>query len=120
MKVLQIALQRYMRDTDEPVMLSEASDLSSFGFFQRATCQQLLNAFSKIVVKRIQPGQRITVEVDGLTEYQVHIYGMSILKLLGNAHSIKLSIQLEFCCCFCFYHFLNFIILFYFILFFWK
>jgi synaptobrevin family protein YKT6 len=63
-----------MRDTDEPVMLTEASDLSSFGFFQRPTCHQLLNAFSKIVVKRIQPGQRITVEVDGLTEYQVHIY----------------------------------------------
>lgn len=54
-------MQRYMKDTDEPVMLCEASDLSSFGFFQRSTCQQLLNAFSKIVVKRIQPGQRITV-----------------------------------------------------------
>jgi hypothetical protein len=50
-----------MRDTEEPVMLCEASDLSSFGFFQRPTCHQLLNAFSKIVVKRIQPGQRITV-----------------------------------------------------------
>jgi len=69
------AVQRYMRDTAEPVMLSEASDLSSFGFFQRPTCQQLLNAFSKIVVKRIAPGQRITVEVDGLAEYQVHTYG---------------------------------------------
>lgn len=37
--------------------------------------QQLLNAFSKIVVKRIAAGQRITVEVDGLEEYQVHTYG---------------------------------------------
>lgn len=55
-------------------MLSEVSDLKPFGFFQRPTCQQLLNAFSKIVVKRIAPGQRITVEVDGLAEYQVHTY----------------------------------------------
>ena len=31
------AVQRYMRDTAEPVMLSEASDLKSFGFFQRPT-----------------------------------------------------------------------------------
>lgn len=63
-----------MRDTEEPVMLSEVSDLKPFGFFQRPTCQQLLNAFTKIVVKRISPGQRITVEVDGLNEYQVHTY----------------------------------------------
>jgi len=55
-------------------MLCEASDLSSFGFFQRPTAQQLLNAFGKIVVKRIAPGQRITVEVDGMAEYQVHTY----------------------------------------------
>jgi len=41
---------------------------------QRSTCQQLLNAFSKILVKRIAPGQRITVEVDGLAEYQTHTY----------------------------------------------
>jgi len=34
----------------------------------------VLNAFSKIVVKRIAAGQRITVEVDGLEEYQVHTY----------------------------------------------
>mmetsp|Transcript_6835 Transcript_6835/g.14067 ORF Transcript_6835/g.14067 Transcript_6835/m.14067 type:complete len:206 (-) Transcript_6835:970-1587(-) len=74
MKVLQISVQRYMRDTAEPVMLSEASDLKSFGFFQRPTAQQLLNAFSKIVVKRIAPGQRITVEVEGMAEYQVHTY----------------------------------------------
>lgn len=74
-RVLAAAVQRYMRDTDEPVMLSEVSDLSTFGFFQRSTCQQLLNAFSKIVVKRISPGQRITVEVEGLAEYQVHTYG---------------------------------------------
>jgi hypothetical protein len=35
------------------------------------SAQQLLNAFSKIVVKRVAAGQRITVEVDGLAEYQV-------------------------------------------------
>lgn len=74
MKVLQISVQRYMRDTEEPVSLCEVSDLSSFGFFQRSTAQQLLNAFGKIVVKRIAPGQRMTVEVDGLAEYQVHTY----------------------------------------------
>lgn len=74
MKVLQITIQRYMKDTQEPVRLSEASDLKSFGYFQRPTCQQLLNTFGKIVVKRIAPGQRITVEVEGLAEYQVHTY----------------------------------------------
>jgi synaptobrevin family protein YKT6 len=74
MKVLQITISRFMKDTEEPVMLSEVSDLKCFGFFQRPTCQQLLNAFSKIVVRRIAPGQRITVEVDGMAEYQVHTF----------------------------------------------
>lgn len=31
------AIQRYMKDTQEPVRLSEASDLKSFGYFQRPT-----------------------------------------------------------------------------------
>mmetsp|Transcript_53250 Transcript_53250/g.121372 ORF Transcript_53250/g.121372 Transcript_53250/m.121372 type:complete len:95 (+) Transcript_53250:171-455(+) len=86
MIVLQITVQRYMRDTEEPVMLSEVSDLKPFGFFQRPTCQQLLNAFTKIVVKRISPGQRITVEVDGLNEYQVHTYGG-----VSSARAVPLS-----------------------------
>jgi len=74
MKVLQISVMRYMRDTPEPVTMCEVSDLKSFGFFQRPTIQQLLNAFNKIVVKRIAPGQRITVEVENMQEYQVHTF----------------------------------------------
>eukprot|EP00617_Octactis_speculum_P018812 CAMPEP_0185757102 /NCGR_PEP_ID=MMETSP1174-20130828/15540_1 /TAXON_ID=35687 /ORGANISM="Dictyocha speculum, Strain CCMP1381" /LENGTH=205 /DNA_ID=CAMNT_0028436373 /DNA_START=33 /DNA_END=650 /DNA_ORIENTATION=- len=74
MKVIQLSVYRYMRDTNEPVLLSEAIDLNSFGYFQRATVQQVTNAFSKIVVKRIEPSQRITVEVEGLADYQVHTY----------------------------------------------
>jgi len=34
MKVIQISIHRYMKDTEEPVMLCEVADLTSFGFFQ--------------------------------------------------------------------------------------
>lgn len=35
MKVVAISVLRFNRDTAEPVMLSQVSDLASFGFFQR-------------------------------------------------------------------------------------
>ena len=72
MKVISIAIFRYMQDTPEPVLLSVAEDLSSFGFFQKQGVREMLVVFGKIIVKRIQPGQRITVEQEQMNEYQVH------------------------------------------------
>ncbi len=37
MKLLSIAILRYNNDTTEPVLLTQACELSTFGFFQRGT-----------------------------------------------------------------------------------
>jgi len=72
MKVISIAIFRYMKDTPEPLLMAHGEDLSAFGFFQKQGVREMLTCFGKIIVKRIQPGQRITVEQEQMNEYQVH------------------------------------------------
>ncbi|CAM9420158.1 unnamed protein product [Chrysoparadoxa australica] len=71
MKVVAIGILRYNRDTAEPVLLSQATELSSFGFFQRQGIKEMCTFFSKTITKRTQPGQRQSVQHE---EYNVHVY----------------------------------------------
>ena len=71
MKLIAIGILRYNRDTAEPVMLAQATELSSFGFFQRQGIKEMATFFSKTIVKRTQPGQRQTVQHEA---YNVHVY----------------------------------------------
>jgi len=71
MKILGIGLLRYNNDIAEPVILVQACDLSSFGFFQRGTVREMLTFFSKTIAKRTPPGQRQSVQNE---EYYVHVY----------------------------------------------
>jgi synaptobrevin family protein YKT6 len=52
-------------------MLIQASELTSFGFFQRGTVKEMLTFFSKTIAKRTPPGQRQSVQNE---EYYVHVY----------------------------------------------
>lgn len=74
MKVLAIAVLRYTRDTSEPVVLSQAQDLSGFGFFEKRGVREMLTFFSKTVIQRIKAGQRITVDMEDMKEYEVHAF----------------------------------------------
>lgn len=71
MKVLGISILRYNPDCTDPVMLIQASELTSFGFFQRGTVKEMLTFFSKTIAKRTPPGQRQSVQNE---EYYVHVY----------------------------------------------
>jgi len=73
-KVLHISVMRFGRDTPDPVVLCQESDLSSFGFFERPTVRQMLQFFGKTVVGRIKPGSRTTVDQDDMKDYQVHCF----------------------------------------------
>jgi len=73
MKIVSIAILRYGRDVEEPVMLTQACDLSSLGFFQRSGVRELLTFFSKLMVKRTEPGTRQTVQHNEF-DYNVHTY----------------------------------------------
>mmetsp|Transcript_3176 Transcript_3176/g.3437 ORF Transcript_3176/g.3437 Transcript_3176/m.3437 type:complete len:200 (+) Transcript_3176:137-736(+) len=71
MKLLSIAILRFNSDIPEPVMLTQATELSSFGFFQRSTVREMITFFNKTIAKRTPPGQRQSVQNE---EYYVHVY----------------------------------------------
>mmetsp|Transcript_38337 Transcript_38337/g.105612 ORF Transcript_38337/g.105612 Transcript_38337/m.105612 type:complete len:200 (+) Transcript_38337:62-661(+) len=71
MKVLAISVLRFNSDTPDPIILTQACDLSSFGFFQRGTVKEMLTFFNKTIAKRTPLGQRQSVQNE---EYYVHVY----------------------------------------------
>ncbi|KAJ8601064.1 hypothetical protein CTAYLR_004497 [Chrysophaeum taylorii] len=71
MKVLAVAI---LKNGSEPVVVAQAQDLSQFGFFEKKGVREMLTFFTKTVVKRIKAGQRMTVEVEDMAEYQVHAF----------------------------------------------
>lgn len=66
-----IAIVRTGADLNEPVPVAMASDLSSFGFFQRQSVKEMLTFLTKTFIKRTEPGQRQSVSHEG---YVVHCY----------------------------------------------
>jgi len=62
-KLYSISVLKW-KDTDEPMFLSTAVDVSSFGFFQRSSVQEFLMFISRTVASptRTQPGIRQQIE----------------------------------------------------------
>lgn len=56
--------------TPEPVIMSQAFEVSEFNMFQRGSVRQFLTAFTRIFVKRTAPGKRNAIEHEG---YVVHV-----------------------------------------------
>ncbi|GFH51706.1 hypothetical protein CTEN210_08182 [Chaetoceros tenuissimus] len=71
MKVLDISILNTSGGTEDPIPLVAASDLSSFGYFQRQGIKEMLTFFSKTFTKRTQPGQRQSITHES---YVVHCY----------------------------------------------
>lgn len=74
MKVVGIAILRTGSDIPDPISLTSASDLSSYGFFQRQGVKEMLTFFSKTFSKRTAPGQRQSIAHES---YVVHCYTRS-------------------------------------------
>jgi len=70
MKVVDISILRTV-SSGEPIPLSSASDLSSYGYFQRTGVKEMLTFFTKTFTKRTEPGQRQSITHE---QYVVHCY----------------------------------------------
>jgi len=70
-KVLGIAIVRTGNDIPDAIPITMATDLSSFGFFQRPTVKEMLTFLTKTFSKRTEPGQRQSITHEG---YVVHCY----------------------------------------------
>jgi len=70
MKVVGISILRTITDSD-PIPLTSACDLASFGYFQRQTVKEMLSFLSKTFTKRTAKGQRQSITHES---YVVHCY----------------------------------------------
>jgi synaptobrevin family protein YKT6 len=71
MKIVSIQLLRQAENGGEPVILSAAYEVSSFGYFQRSGVREMINFFSKTFIKRTGLGVRQSIQHE---EYMCHVY----------------------------------------------
>jgi synaptobrevin family protein YKT6 len=71
MKVTGLFLLKNNGSIADPFILGEATDLTSFGYFQRGPVREMLNFVSRTVSKRTAPGQRQSVQHE---EYLIHVF----------------------------------------------
>lgn len=63
MKITSILI---LKDSEtDPVILANAMDLTSFGYFQRGTVKEMMVFVSRTIAKRTPPGRRQSVEHEG-------------------------------------------------------
>ncbi|KAL0288415.1 UNVERIFIED_CONTAM: VAMP-like protein YKT61 [Sesamum angustifolium] len=79
-KITALMVLKCTPEGADPVILANASDLSSFGFFQRPSVKEFIVFVGRTVAKRTPPGQRQSVQHE---EYKVHSYNQNGLCALG-------------------------------------
>ncbi|KAK4762043.1 hypothetical protein SAY87_029927 [Trapa incisa] len=80
MKITALLVLKVNGDGSDPVILSIASDVSHFGYFQRSSVKEFIVFVSRTVAKRTPPGQRQSVQHE---EYKVHSYNRNDLCTVG-------------------------------------
>ncbi|KAL6778569.1 YKT6 [Auxenochlorella protothecoides x Auxenochlorella symbiontica] len=70
-KLTATMLLKFMGADRDPVLLGSATDLSSFGFFQRSTVREMLIFVSRTVARKTAIGARQSVQHE---EYLAHVY----------------------------------------------
>jgi len=66
MKITAILVLRCNPGDENPIILANATDVSHFGYFQRSSVREFIVFVSRTVAKRTQPGQRQSVQHEGL------------------------------------------------------
>lgn len=73
----------------ESLLLTSASDLSQFGYFQRSSAKEFIMFVARTIAKRTPPGQRQSVQQD---EYMVHCYnknGLFGVAFMDNHYPVR-------------------------------
>eukprot|EP01083_Nonionella_stella_P040362 109581_1 len=72
MKVVDISiLDATCNNSENPIPLCAATDLTDYGYFQRTGVKEMITFFTKTFTKRTQPGQRQSITHES---YIVHCY----------------------------------------------
>ncbi|GLJ11992.1 hypothetical protein SUGI_0181590 [Cryptomeria japonica] len=73
----------------DPVLLSSASNLSQFGYFQRSSAKEFIMFVSRTIASRTLPGQRQSVQQE---DYLVHCYnknGLCGVAFMDNHYPVR-------------------------------
>mmetsp|Transcript_44744 Transcript_44744/g.133662 ORF Transcript_44744/g.133662 Transcript_44744/m.133662 type:complete len:200 (+) Transcript_44744:186-785(+) len=70
MKLTGIGILKWNGE-DKPLFVGMATDVSNFGYFQRASVREGLHFLVRTIVQRTQPGQRQSVKAEG---YLCHVH----------------------------------------------
>mmetsp|Transcript_40183 Transcript_40183/g.111658 ORF Transcript_40183/g.111658 Transcript_40183/m.111658 type:complete len:198 (-) Transcript_40183:76-669(-) len=93
MKIVSIAITRWNGDTPKPVILTSASDLSDFGFFQRGGIQEMLTFVARTLTERTTGMQ--VVEHEG---YHCHCIvqadGLGIIATCDKEYPSRVAFQM--------------------------
>jgi len=77
---------------DGPVVLTYATELSSFGYFQRGWAKDMMFFFARTMAKNATPGQRTSVKEEG---YLCHMYvspaGMTAVCFADNEYPARVA-----------------------------
>jgi synaptobrevin family protein YKT6 len=65
MKITNITILKYNGADADPYVLGIASDLASFGYFERPTVREMLTFVSRTIIRRTETGQRQSVQHEG-------------------------------------------------------
>lgn len=71
MKIFAFTIMSWREGLAQPIMLSNAFDLSSFGYFQRGSVREFIVFFCRTLLARTSRGQRQSVDHEN---YVVHIH----------------------------------------------
>ncbi|CAN1328241.1 VAMP-like protein YKT61 [Linum perenne] len=80
MKITALLVLKCNPDSSDPIVLSNSSDVSRFGYFQRPSIREFIVFVGRTVAKRTPPGQRQSVQHE---EYKVHAYNVNGLCAVG-------------------------------------
>ena len=86
MKVYSLSIA-HAPPSSPSTVLSSATDVSSFSFYQRGSVSEFLTFFSKTVIERTTQGQRQTVQENN---YIAHVYNRGGAEQLAGAATFYL------------------------------
>ncbi|KAA8495625.1 VAMP-like protein YKT61 [Porphyridium purpureum] len=95
MKIVALLVLRCLPQDAEAVVLADAYHLNEFSYFQRGSVKEFALFFSKTVAKRVDLGQRSTVEHQ---EYNVHVHvranGLGAVALCDQEYPTRVAFTL--------------------------
>ncbi|GBG80884.1 hypothetical protein CBR_g31440 [Chara braunii] len=89
MKITALLLLKSTDSAQEAILLGSVSDVSNFGYFQRASVREMIVFVSRTIAKRTPIGRRQSVEHE---EYMVHCYnrnGLCGLAFVDRAYPLR-------------------------------